>query len=87
MAYIEKRAKELGQKYFPNEENIWARPNWEAQKVESACLEMAKTTQDLMIQKACSAYCKCCDTQECEGTFECDWVSKFEKRLKSEMKK
>ena len=23
------------------------------------------------IEKACTAYCKVCDTQECEGTFEC----------------
>ena len=37
---IEQKAKELGQKYFPNENNIWARPNYEAQYVESACKEM-----------------------------------------------
>ena len=37
---IEQKAKELGQKYFPDENNIWARPNYEAQYVESACKEM-----------------------------------------------
>ena len=37
---IEQKAKELGQKYFPNEYNIWARPNYEAQYVEFACKEM-----------------------------------------------
>lgn len=37
---IEQKAKELGQKYFPNECNVWARPNYEAHYVESACKEM-----------------------------------------------
>ena len=37
---IEQKAKELGQKYFPNKNNIWARPNYEAQRVELACKEM-----------------------------------------------
>lgn len=37
---IEQKAKELGQKYFPDEYNIWARANYEAQYVESACKEM-----------------------------------------------
>lgn len=38
---IEEKSKELAQKYFPNEMNIWARPNYEAQYVESACKEIA----------------------------------------------
>ena len=37
------------------------------------------------IEKACSAYCKICDTQECEGTGECGWVKKFEKQLRKEL--
>lgn len=37
---IEQKAKELGQKYFPNKNNIFARPNYEAQRVELACKEM-----------------------------------------------
>lgn len=37
---IEQKAKELGQKYFPNENNIFARPNYEAKCVEFACKEM-----------------------------------------------
>ena len=37
---IEQKVKELGQKYFPDECNVWARPNYEAQYVESACKEM-----------------------------------------------
>ena len=38
---IRQRAFELGQKYFPNANNIWARCNIEAQYVSQACLEMA----------------------------------------------
>lgn len=37
---IEEKLKELAQKYFPNEMNTWARPNYEAQYVESACKEI-----------------------------------------------
>jgi hypothetical protein len=37
---IEQEAKELGQKYFPDKYNIWARPNYEAQYVEYACKEI-----------------------------------------------
>ena len=39
---IEQKAKELGQKYFPDEYNIWARPNYEAQYIEFACKEMVE---------------------------------------------
>jgi hypothetical protein len=34
-----------------------------------------------MIDEACIAYCKVCDTQECGGTGECDWVAKFRAQL------
>jgi hypothetical protein len=37
---IEQKAKELGQKYFPDGYNVWARPNYEAQYVEFACKEI-----------------------------------------------
>jgi len=39
---LEKKATQLSQKYFPNEENIWARPNIEAQRCKSACIEMVE---------------------------------------------
>ena len=39
---IRNKAKELGQKYFPDEANVWARGNIEAEYVESACIEMAE---------------------------------------------
>ena len=38
----EEIAKQLGKKYFPDEENIWARANIEARKVELACLEISE---------------------------------------------
>lgn len=39
---IKNFAQKLGQKYFPDCNNIWARPNIEAKCVTSACIEMAK---------------------------------------------
>lgn len=36
------KAKELAQKYFPDNENIWARDNIEQQKTIFACLEMTE---------------------------------------------
>lgn len=38
----EEKANELGFKFFPNEENIWARNNVEATKCAFACLGMAQ---------------------------------------------
>ena len=39
---LEEKATQLSQKYFSNEENIWARPNIEAQRCKSACIEMVE---------------------------------------------
>jgi len=39
---LEEKATQLSQKYFPDEENIWARPNIEAHKCKSACIEMVE---------------------------------------------
>ena len=39
---LEEKATQLSQKYFPDEENIWARANIEAYKCKSACIEMAE---------------------------------------------
>ena len=39
---INERAYELGQACFPDECNIWARENYEAQKVEWACKQMVE---------------------------------------------
>ena len=48
---IKNKAKEYAQRLFPDEHNIWARPNWEAQAVENACIEMAKWADKTMIDK------------------------------------
>jgi hypothetical protein len=37
--------------------------------------------KDAFVEKACDAYCRLCDTKECCGTGECEWVEKFRKRL------
>ena len=50
----EEKAKELGLKYFPNEENIWARGNIEAQRVEAACLEMAEWSNENLFNEICN---------------------------------
>lgn len=39
---IREKVYELGQKYFPNEHNIWARENIEAKYVEQAFIEGVK---------------------------------------------
>ena len=40
-----------------------------------------------MIDEACVAFCKVCDTQECCGTGECPWVEKFRKQLAKQVLK
>lgn len=43
---VKNKADELGQKYFPDSHNIWARSNVEAQYVSFACIEMNRWTID-----------------------------------------
>lgn len=50
---IQKYADELAQEYFPDEHNIWARENIEAQLVSAACMRMAKYVEQELIEKAC----------------------------------
>ena len=54
---IQKYADKLAQEYFPNEHNIWARENIEAQFVAGACVRMAhivaKHIEQKLIEKAC----------------------------------
>lgn len=49
----EEKAYSLGQKYFPNKNNVWARPNFEAQFVSEACLQMAEWEHKRLVEKAC----------------------------------
>lgn len=50
---INEKAYELGQMCFPDEHNIWARENLEAQMVEWACKQMLEWGNRTMIDKAC----------------------------------
>ena len=43
---LEEVARKAGQKYFPDECNIWARPNYEAVKAECAFKEGAKWQEE-----------------------------------------
>lgn len=52
MTNTEKKAKELGLKYFPDELNVFARTNVDAYKAEYACLEMAKWKEQQLFEKA-----------------------------------
>ena len=49
----EEKANKLGQEYFPDESNIWARANFEAQWVSEACIKMAEWEHKRLIEKAC----------------------------------
>ena len=50
---IQKYADKLAQEYFPDEHNIWARENIEAQLVSAACMRMAKYVEQELIEKSC----------------------------------
>lgn len=47
---LEEAARKTGQKYFPNENNIWARPNYEAKKVEYAFKEGAQWQKEQAVK-------------------------------------
>ena len=50
---IRNKSYELGQKYFPDVNNVWARANIEAQYVSNACMEIVQWADNTMIEKAC----------------------------------
>ena len=49
----EEKAHSLGQEYFPSANNIWARPNYEAQWVANACIKMAEWERKRLVDIAC----------------------------------
>lgn len=49
----EEKAYCLGQEYFPNKNNVWARPNFEAQFVSEACIKMAEWERKRLVDMAC----------------------------------
>lgn len=56
---IEEKSKELGQMFFPDNMNPWARPNWEAGYVETACKEVSNfilSNQWISVEEALPDY-------------------------------
>ena len=49
----EEKAHSLGQEYFPSANNIWARPNYEAQWVFEACMKMAEWERKRLVDMTC----------------------------------
>lgn len=49
----EEKARSLGQMYFQDDQNIWARPNYEAKFVSDACMQMAEFEHKMLVEKAC----------------------------------
>lgn len=49
----EEKAHSLSQMYFPDDQNIWARPNYEAKWVADACIQMAEWEHKRLVEKAC----------------------------------
>ena len=49
----EEKARSVGQMYFPDDQNIWARPNYEAKFVSDACMQMAEFEHKRLVEKAC----------------------------------
>lgn len=49
----EEKAHSLGQNYFPDANNVWERPNYEAQWVAMACIRMAEWEHKRLVEKAC----------------------------------
>lgn len=85
---IKAKADELGQKYFPDECNVWARSNIEAQYVSSACMEMAEWIQKKMLDKACEILKNVTVTYnkrffgKCEeNAFDADFINEFRQAM------
>lgn len=49
----EEKANSLGQMWFPDEANMFARPNYEAQLVSNVCMQMAEWEHNRFMEKAC----------------------------------
>lgn len=55
-----------------------------ADEFNNGYLKGATEQHKIDIEKACEAYCKTCDTKECEDfgcEYCCDWVEKFRKAM------
>ena len=72
-------------KNYSNEKRItigklshWEKQPWLTPDDARKAVEIAR---EEMVEKACDAYCRLCDTKECGNAGECIWVEKFRKRL------
>lgn len=81
---INKKAYEISQRCFPDSQNIWARPNIEAQLVQSACCEMAKWADEnpkkglISIDKVCELLKKHIIMRGYEDV-KIEWIEQFRK--------
>lgn len=53
----------------------------DVKSLELAFIEGAKYQKKKSITIACDVYCDLCDTKECEGSYECNWVKRFKRML------
>ena len=73
------KAKELGQKYFPDSANIWERENIEAHAVESACMEMVEFVEK---QFEVNRLAHCDELTKEQAQIESDFVTQHLKENK-----
>lgn len=86
---LEEAAKDSAQRHFPDEYNIWGRPNYEAKHAELAFKEGANWQRRRMLNKAYNAYCQICGhyahsvpTHICRQN--CQYYTDFRKAMKDE---
>ena len=87
---IQKYADKLGQEYFPNECNIWARENLEAKFVSEACMRMSKFTKELLINKVCEQLQNIVDDDvlvKCGNVIKCMDTNEFSEYFKNIIEK
>lgn len=78
----EEKAKELGDKLI----NAVGHTVKDRKEIIDITNEMIEWNEQQMIEKSCAAFCKVCDTKECEdfGSDTCNWLQKFKQVMKGE---
>lgn len=74
---LEEAAKKAGQKHFPDENNIWARPNYEAKKAECAFMEGAQWQKE-QFEKNRLEHCD--SITEEQYNLECGFIDQYLKK-------
>lgn len=76
-------AQRVGKKLFEAaDNNYYHNHSWSRESF----IEGAKWEKKQILESACTAFCKVCDTHECGDYCECCWVENFRKQLKKEMR-